>query len=68
MTCGTNWVKSMILPNFIKVLKVFEVTQGFTEYCTVFHRVIFQLVVIKELLFYHYKNTFSFVKLCVNTS
>lgn len=30
MTCGTNWVKSMILPNFIEVLKVFEVTQGFT--------------------------------------
>ena len=47
MTCGTNWVKSMILPNFIEVLKVFEVTQGFTEYCTKFHKVIFHSVTIK---------------------
>ena len=39
MTCGTDWVKSMILPNFIEVLKIFEVTQGFTEYCTKFHKV-----------------------------
>lgn len=35
MTCGTDWVKSMILPNFSKVLKV---TQSITELCTEFHK------------------------------
>ena len=38
MTCGMDWVKSMILPNFIEVLKV---TQGFTKFGTEFHKVIF---------------------------
>ncbi len=38
MTCGTYWVKSMILPNFIEVLKV---TQGYTEFGIEFRKVIF---------------------------
>jgi hypothetical protein len=39
MTCGTDWVISLILPNFIEVLKVTQerLPQGLTEFCTEFH-------------------------------